>query len=285
LSFMEPAEIEFCIDSYERACLDRSFGQESAQVHPPHEEDGQALMPELQEADAAAASAEQSWTGSWEWNAHYSDGSDNKWDSSDWHDQWKEETTHGSSWDWGNGGKKEFEAFYDAQTKPQKGDQKGAGKGTSEGNAKGKSDGKDSNPGKAAGKKGKQETVKGENANSNGGKAAGKTGTKGSRKLYIGNLPSDVNEDELKGMFGQFGRIEDIYVMQGRSKRTGQSCAMLLYYSQADSDRCMLATASGFEVRSGEGDLVVKYADDQDTPGTHIQNAHGGRGKRSKGWD
>ena len=84
-----------------------------------------------------------------------------------------------------------------------------------------------------------------------------------STKLYVGNLPNQIDEDEINELFRPFGYIKDIHIMQGRSYSTWQSCAIVVYYDHAASEKCLEEMSAGKEIRTGEGNLVVKYADDQ----------------------
>ena len=95
----------------------------------------------------------------------------------------------------------------------------------------------------------------------------------GASKLYIGNLPATITKDSLQKVFGAYGKVEEIHVMQGRQKRTGQSCAMVVFASQTDAESCRRYLWNGYEFKKGDGPLIVKYADDQQ---------HKGKGK-SKG--
>lgn len=287
---MQSAEIEFCIDSYERACIVRSAEEDRAKAAGDHTE-GQAAM-----------ATEQGWINAWDsWGVQSAAKDDSNWETTEWHHQWKEGKQDSEQWKEGQQDGWTWE-WDDSQTKPKQSEEKGNGKGSGGDEGHGKDAAKGERNGKAAGKgkgdkkgaaKGDKAGAKGDKAGTSGDKGSGKAAAKdpfqsASRKLYVGNLPSDVAEDELHGIFGQFGKIEDVYVMQGRSKRTGQSCAMIVYATEADSHRCKLATESGFEVRAGEGDLVVKFADDQDAPGTHMQKprARGrGRGAGAKTWE
>jgi len=85
-------------------------------------------------------------------------------------------------------------------------------------------------------------------------------------KLYVANLPSDVTKDALDYVFSNYGRLQDIHVMTGRSK-SGQSAAFVIYDTHEQARKCINAMQQGYEIRPGEGDILVKYADDRQEKG------------------
>eukprot|EP00927_Polykrikos_kofoidii_P026274 TRINITY_DN2342_c0_g1_i1.p1 TRINITY_DN2342_c0_g1~~TRINITY_DN2342_c0_g1_i1.p1 ORF type:complete len:397 (-),score=71.93 TRINITY_DN2342_c0_g1_i1:45-1163(-) len=83
----------------------------------------------------------------------------------------------------------------------------------------------------------------------------------GTTKLYVGNLPGDISQECVESVFKTYGRLEDVHIMTGRSK-SGQACAFVVYQSVADADSAVLAMQKGYEIRPGEGPLVVKAAEE-----------------------
>ena len=39
------------------------------------------------------------------------------------------------------------------------------------------------------------------------------------KKIYIGNLPFNMNEDEYREVFGKYGEIEDVFLVKDRATR------------------------------------------------------------------
>ena len=109
---------------------------------------------------------------------------------------------------------------------------------------------------------------------------AGYNRASGASKLYIGNLPATITKDSLQKVFGAYGKVEEIHVMQGRQKRTGQSCAA----SRKDAENCRRKMRNGCEFNNkGDGHLIVKYADDQQHKGKGKSKGKGrGKGNRQK---
>lgn len=89
-------------------------------------------------------------------------------------------------------------------------------------------------------------------------------------KVYVGNLPSDISKDVLQQVFTTYGAVEDIHIMTGRSK-SGQASAFIKYFGAGEASDAIAAMARGYEIRPGEGPIVVRLADGEGQKG-------GGRG-------
>merc|ERR1712083_657945 len=99
---------------------------------------------------------------------------------------------------------------------------------------------------------------------SHSGRDQGKGVSKGgpvSTKIYICNLPADIKNDAIEAVFGTYGTVEDVHIMQGRSK-SGQSAAFVRYSAPQEAKNAIADMDTGYEIRRGEGNLIVKYADD-----------------------
>lgn len=93
-----------------------------------------------------------------------------------------------------------------------------------------------------------------------------------SPKVYVDNLPTDITKEAMEYVFSNYGRIEDIHIMTNRSKDTSQACAFVRFSTANEARKCIAAMEQGYEIRPGEGDIQVKYADSE-----------GRRGDRNKG--
>mmetsp|Transcript_76690 Transcript_76690/g.237496 ORF Transcript_76690/g.237496 Transcript_76690/m.237496 type:complete len:375 (+) Transcript_76690:112-1236(+) len=92
-------------------------------------------------------------------------------------------------------------------------------------------------------------------------KGGGSSGGGSPTKLYIGNLPADITRDAIEMVFGTYGRVMDVHIMLARAKN-GQSCAFCVFSSLAEARTCMAAMQQGYEIRPGEGNIFVKFADE-----------------------
>lgn len=90
------------------------------------------------------------------------------------------------------------------------------------------------------------------------GSRKGSTGT----KLYVGNLPSDITREAIDMVFSTYGRVLDIHIMNARAKN-GQSCCFVIYATSAEAKTAISAMQQGYEIRPGEGNIFVKYADEK----------------------
>jgi RNA recognition motif-containing protein len=55
------------------------------------------------------------------------------------------------------------------------------------------------------------------------------------RKLYVGNLPYEVTEDDLQGLFGEVGAVASINVMRDRETGRARGFAFVEMASEADA--------------------------------------------------
>jgi len=97
----------------------------------------------------------------------------------------------------------------------------------------------------------------------NSGKGGGKGDAAPSTKLYVGSLPADIQKETLEIVFQNYGSLQDIHIMKGRSNFNDQSCAFVRYASVDEAQSCVQAMAAGYEIRPGEGPIVVKFAADR----------------------
>jgi RNA recognition motif-containing protein len=59
------------------------------------------------------------------------------------------------------------------------------------------------------------------------------------RKLYVGNLPSSVTEDELQALFGEVGAVASINVMRDRETGRARGFAFVEMASEADAQNAI----------------------------------------------
>lgn len=90
-------------------------------------------------------------------------------------------------------------------------------------------------------------------------------------KLFVGNLPMDITEDAMAHVFGTYGTVTDIHVMPPKSK-SGQTCAFVSYATQEEAETAILTLHEKYEIRDGEGRIVVRYADFQGPKGPKEAN-------------
>jgi len=82
----------------------------------------------------------------------------------------------------------------------------------------------------------------------------------GGTKLYVANLPKDITKDMIDYVFKNYGRVEDIFIMTGRSTN-GQAAAFVKFTNVEEARNCVAAMRTGYEIKPGDGHLQVRYAD------------------------
>lgn len=140
-----------------------------------------------------------------------------------------------------------------------------------------------SSAGRGDSDRGHASSLNGRSESWGGGGKGGDRGGKGARggrddpdrppgpKLHIGNLPSDISKDALETVFGTYGRINDVHVMQ-RSDHD-QCAAFVTYENEGDARKCVAAMEQGYEIRPGQGNIHVSYAKEKrgDRTGSRYQ--------------
>lgn len=62
------------------------------------------------------------------------------------------------------------------------------------------------------------------------------------RKLFVGNLPYAVTEDQLADLFGQYGQIQEIKLIIDRMTGRSKGIAFVEFVEEADATTAMNAT-------------------------------------------
>lgn len=78
-------------------------------------------------------------------------------------------------------------------------------------------------------------------------------------KLFVGNLPMEVQPDALQDLFGTYGVVTNIHLMAGKSA-SGQSCAFVEYSTASEAETAIYHLHEKYETLPGQGQIIVKYA-------------------------
>ncbi|XP_023004542.1 RNA-binding protein BRN1-like [Cucurbita maxima] len=79
-------------------------------------------------------------------------------------------------------------------------------------------------------------------------------------KLFIGMLPKNVSEDEVSGLFAQYGTIKDLQILRG-SQQTSKGCAFLKYETKDQAVAALEAINGKYKMEGSSVPLIVKWAD------------------------
>jgi len=78
-------------------------------------------------------------------------------------------------------------------------------------------------------------------------------------KLYVSNLPEDIDERAIDYVFKTYGRVVKIHIMTGK-KVNDRISAFVEYAGPRDADTAIAALHGNYEIRPGFGPLTVKHA-------------------------
>lgn len=94
-------------------------------------------------------------------------------------------------------------------------------------------------------------------------------------RMYVGNLPYNTNDDELRGIFEEFGNVIDVKVIMDRE--TGRSRGFGFVEMDDDSARNAMAQLNGQEI--GGRTLRVNEAEERQRGSGGGGGGGGGRGR------
>lgn len=94
-------------------------------------------------------------------------------------------------------------------------------------------------------------------------------------KLYVGNFPYSVDEEQLRSMFGSYGEITDVALIKDRETGRSKGFAFVTFATQQAAEKAL--EMNGRDI--GGRPLKVNMAMERDSRG----GGGGGRGGRPGG--
>jgi len=84
-------------------------------------------------------------------------------------------------------------------------------------------------------------------------------------KLFVGNLPHDIDEAAMNTVFGSYGSLQCIFIMHGGSS-SQQACAFVEYNTEYEAKTAINTLDGKYEIRPGEGPITVREATKSSKP-------------------
>mmetsp|Transcript_18015 Transcript_18015/g.33817 ORF Transcript_18015/g.33817 Transcript_18015/m.33817 type:complete len:446 (+) Transcript_18015:82-1419(+) len=78
-------------------------------------------------------------------------------------------------------------------------------------------------------------------------------------KLYVANLPEDIQEKTVSWVFSTYGEVEKVYLMTGKA-RNGCISAFVEYGDAEEASSAIMSLDQKYEIRAGYGPLQVRLA-------------------------
>jgi RNA recognition motif-containing protein len=102
------------------------------------------------------------------------------------------------------------------------------------------------------------------------------------KKLYVGNLPYDVTEDDLRTMFAQAGTVTDIYLVKDRDTGSSKGFAFVEMGTQSEAEEAIKQFNGAM---LGNRELKVNIARPKEERGPSRFGDRGGGGGRDSSRD
>ncbi|CAL0311066.1 unnamed protein product [Lupinus luteus] len=80
-------------------------------------------------------------------------------------------------------------------------------------------------------------------------------------KLFVGQVPKHMTEDELVTMFKQFALVEQVNIIKDKATRASRGCCFLICPSREEADKAVNAYHNKKTLPGASSPLQVKYAD------------------------
>lgn len=95
-------------------------------------------------------------------------------------------------------------------------------------------------------------------------------------KIFIGNLPFNLDENELRSHFEQFGAIESVAIPTDRERGRPRGFAFITFETQQSAQEALSLDGKEIEGRK----IAVKMAQDKKSSGGGGARTGGDRGRR-----
>ncbi|XP_009758459.1 RNA-binding protein BRN1-like isoform X1 [Nicotiana tabacum] len=80
-------------------------------------------------------------------------------------------------------------------------------------------------------------------------------------KLFVGQVPKDITEEELMAMFKEFALIDEVNIIKDKATRASRGCCFVICPSREEADKAVTACHNKKTLPGASSPLQVKYAD------------------------
>ncbi|KAJ4453698.1 putative RNA-binding protein BRN1 [Paratrimastix pyriformis] len=88
----------------------------------------------------------------------------------------------------------------------------------------------------------------------------------GACKLFVGQVPRQMTEQDLKPIFEPFGNILEVVVIKDKMSGQSKGCAFVVYSTKAEADNCMAGLHMKVTLPGAASLIQVKYAESGGQP-------------------
>ncbi|TKY52563.1 RNA-binding protein BRN1 [Spatholobus suberectus] len=93
------------------------------------------------------------------------------------------------------------------------------------------------------------------------GKEEGKSSCEESVKLFVGQVPKRMTEDEVLAMFKEFALVDEVNIIRDKLTRSSRGCCFVICPSTEEADKAVNACHNKKTLPGASSPLQVKYAD------------------------
>ncbi|XP_052188101.1 RNA-binding protein BRN1-like [Diospyros lotus] len=80
-------------------------------------------------------------------------------------------------------------------------------------------------------------------------------------KLFVGQVPKHMTEDQLLAMFNEFAIVDEVNIIRDKATRTSRGCCFVICPSREEADKAVDACHNKRTLAGASSPLQVKYAD------------------------
>ncbi|XP_014511167.1 RNA-binding protein BRN1 isoform X2 [Vigna radiata var. radiata] len=92
-------------------------------------------------------------------------------------------------------------------------------------------------------------------------KEESKSSSEESVKLFVGQVPKRMTEDEVLAMFKEFALVDEVNIIRDKISRASRGCCFLICPSREEADKAVNACHNKKTLPGASSPLQVKYAD------------------------